>query len=105
MFKKAELSVEDVKDSSIEDINQDAKDLVYEALLLGSMLNDAFEKRDMQKITDYLHGLSAMVHKFYNEHKIVGLDNQTQYLKVLSMVALAIRTGLNVLGIKAKEVM
>ncbi|MEA3512461.1 MAG: arginine--tRNA ligase [Campylobacterota bacterium] len=105
LFKKAELNVEDVKDSSIDDINQDAKDLVYEALLLSTILNEAFDKRDMQKITDYLHSLSAMVHKFYNEHKIIGLEQQNQYLKVLSMVALSIRTGLKVLGITAKEVM
>jgi len=105
LFKKAEVTVEDVKDSSIESINQDAKDLVYEALLLSTVLNEAFDKRDMQKITDYLHGLSAMTHKFYNEHRIVGLDEQNQYLKVLSMVALSIRTGLKVLGINAKEVM
>ncbi len=105
LFKKAELNVEDVKDATIEDINQDAKDLVYEALLLGTVLNEAFDKRDMQKITDYLHSLAASVHKFYNEHKIIGLDNQSQYLKVLSMVALSIRTGLKVLGITAKEVM
>lgn len=105
LFKKAELSVEDVKKSSIEDINQDAKDLVYEALLLGTVLNDAFDKRDMQKITDYLHSLSAAVHKFYNEHRIIGLEEQNQYLKVLSMVALSIRTGLEVLGIKAKMAM
>ncbi len=105
LFKKAELSVDDVKESSIEDINQDAKDLVYEALLLGTVLNEAFDKRDMQKITDYLHSLSASVHKFYNEYRIVGLEEQNQYLKVLSMVALSIRTGLKVLGIKAKMVM
>ena len=105
LFKKAEVTTEDVKNSSIEAINQDAKDLVYEALLLSTVLNEAFDKRDMQKITDYLHGLSAMTHKFYNEHRIVGLDEQNQYLKVLSMVALSIRTGLKVLGINAKEVM
>jgi arginyl-tRNA synthetase len=105
LFKKAELSVEDVSNESIDKINQDAKDLIFESMLLGSILDEAFTKRDMQKITDYLHGLSAMTHKFYNEHKIVGIDEQNQYLKVLSMVALSIRTGLQVLGIKAKEVM
>ena len=105
LFKKAEVATQDVKSSSIEDINQDAKDLVYEALLLSSVLNEAFDKRDMQKITDYLHGLSALTHKFYNEHRIIGLNEQNQYLKVLSMVALSIRTGLKVLGINAKEVM
>ena len=105
LFKKAELNVSDVKDASIADVNQDAKDLVYESLLLRTVLNEAFDKRDMQKITDYLHGLSAMIHKFYNEHRIVGIENQDQYLKVLSMAALALRTGLNVLGIKAKDMM
>jgi len=105
LFKKAELNIDDVKDENIDKINQDGKDLVYEALLLGSILNEAFEKRDMQKITDYLHSLSAMVHKFYSEHKIVGLDEQNQYLKVLGMASLSIRTGLKVLGIKAKEIM
>jgi len=105
LFKKAELGVDDVKDSAIDKINQDAKDLLYESLLLSTVLNEAFDKRDMQKITDYLHSISAAMHKFYNEHRIVGLDEQNQYLKVLSMVALSIRTGLKVLGIKAKDVM
>jgi arginyl-tRNA synthetase len=105
LFNKAQLSVDDVIDETIEGINQDAKDLVYESLLLSTVLNEAFEKRDMQKITDYLHSLSASVHKFYNEHKIVGIEEQNRYLKILSMAALSIRAGLSVLGIKAKEVM
>ena len=105
LFNKAGLTVDNVKDTKIDNINQDAQDLLYESLLLSTVLNDAFEKRDMQKITDYLHGISSSVHKFYNEYKIVGIDDQDQYLKVLSMAALTIRTGLAVLGIKAKEVM
>jgi arginyl-tRNA synthetase len=105
LFKKATLKVSDVNDCSIDGVNQEAKDLAFESLLLGSILEEAFAKRDMQKITDYLHSLSAMIHKFYNNNKIVGTDEQNQYLKILSMAALSIRTGLNVLGIKAKEVM
>ena len=105
LFKKAQKSFDDVKDSSIENINQDTKDLVYEALLLPSILEEAFTKRDLQKVTDYLHSLSASVHRFYNEHKIVGTPEEEAYLKALSMVALSIRTGLKLLGITAKEVM
>ena len=105
LFKKAELTFDDVKDANLVNINQDTKDLVYEALLLPSILEEAFTKRDMQKVTDYLHSVSASVHKFYNEHKIVGTDEEKAYLKALSMVALSIRTGLKVLGITAKEVM
>ncbi len=105
LFAKAELSPNDVIDAPIDGVNQVAKDLVYESLLLETVLNEAFEKREMQKITEYLHSLSGSVHKFYNEYKIVGMNEQDQYLKILSMAALSIRTGLYVLGIKAKEVM
>jgi arginyl-tRNA synthetase len=105
LFAKAEVSVENVLNESIDGVNQDAKDLCYQALLLNSVLTEAFEKRDMQKITDYLHSLSALVHKFYNEYRIIETAEQNQYLKILAMAALSIRTGLKVLGITAKEVM
>ena len=105
VFKKANLSFEDIKDESFENLNQDGLNLIYESLLLGSILNEAFIKRDMQKITDYLYSLAASVHKFYNDHKVVGSDEQNMYLKALSMSALSIRVGLDLLGIKAKDVM
>ncbi len=105
LFKKAELTAFDVKDEDINQINQDGKDLVFQALLLPDILDEAFARRDMQKVTDYLYGLSAMVHKFYNEHRIIGDVSEKQYLKALSMVALSVRVGLKVLGITAKEIM
>ena len=105
VFKKAELSLDDVKNESFDNLNQDALNLVYESLLLGSILNEAFAKRDMQKITDYLYNLASSIHKFYNDNKVVGSDEQNVYLKVLSMAALSLRVGLSLLGIKAKEIM
>jgi arginyl-tRNA synthetase len=105
LFKKADLTVNEVLNEDISSINQDGKDLVFQALLLPDILEDAFGKRDIQKITDYLHGLSAMIHKFYNEHRIIGDSVEKQYLKALSIVGLSLRVGLKVLGITAKEVM
>ena len=69
------------------------------------MLNEAFEKRDFQKITDYLYFLSSFVHKFYNAGKIIDDEYQNSYLKILAMCALSIRVGLKLLGIEAKEKM
>lgn len=105
VFKKAEKSFDDVLDVSYENLNQDALNLVYESLLLPTILNEAFSKRDMQKITDYLYSLASSIHRFYNEHKIVGVKEEAQYLKVLSLSAQSIRICLNLLGIKAKEIM
>jgi arginyl-tRNA synthetase len=105
LFKKANKTPQEINDTQITKLDTATKDLIYEALLLNTILNEAFTKRDMQKITDYLYNLSAMVHKFYNSTKILNNPNQDQYLKILSLLALAIKTGLKVLGITAKEVM
>ncbi|MBL6970028.1 MAG: arginine--tRNA ligase, partial [Campylobacterales bacterium] len=105
IFKKAQLCIEDAKDLKLKDLDEDATSLLFEALLLPKVLNEAFDKREVHKVTEYLHSLAALLHKFYNENKIVGSDNQDSYLKVLSMVALSIKTGLKLLGIDAKETM
>ncbi len=105
VFKKADKSFNDVLETSYEDLNEDGLNLVYESLLLPTILSEAFSKRDMQKVTDYLYSLASSVHKFYNEYKIVGTKNQDQYLKVLSLCALTLKTSLNLLGIREKESM
>jgi arginyl-tRNA synthetase len=103
VFAKAGITFEDIKDVDFKNLNQDGLNLVYESLLLGSILNEAFVKRDMQKITEYLYSLASSVHKFYNEHKVIGSDEQNIYLKVLSIASLSINVGLSLLGIKAKD--
>jgi len=105
VFKKAEVKMSDAINYKLENMNDDAINLVYESLLLQSILEEAFLKRDMQKVTDYLYTLSASLHKFYNDHKIVGSQNQDSILKTLTMVSLSIRTGLKLLGITAKDTM
>ena len=105
VFVKSNLSFEDIKNESFERLNSEALNLVYESLLLKSVLEDAFSKRDMQKITEYLYNLASSVHKFYNEHKVIGSNEERTYLKVLSMAKLSIKTGLKLLGIEAKEIM
>lgn len=105
LFKKANLGFDKAQQIQVEELSNESKDLIYEALLLPSVLNEAFSKRDMQKITDYLYSLSSSVHKFYNEHKIVGSQKEQEYLKVLAMARLSLNIGLKLLGIKAKDVM
>lgn len=105
VFVKAEINYDDIRDVSFEELNQDGLNLVYEALLLESVLVEAFSKRDIQKITEYLYNLASSVHKFYNEHKVIGSSEQNVYLKVLAIAALSINVGLSLLGIKAKEIM
>ncbi len=105
VFEKSQHSIENLDKVKFENINQDGLNLVYESLLLDAILEDAFDKRDMQKITDYLYNLANSVHRFYNDHQVIGSDTESENLKALSMAALSIRVGLSLLGITAKEKM
>lgn len=105
LFNKAGKIAYDIAYVDIIDINDDAKNLIFEALLLSSILEEAFAKREIQKITEYLYDLAGLIHRFYNEYKVVGEPNQDAMLKVFAMAAVSIRVGLKVLGINAKELM
>jgi arginyl-tRNA synthetase len=102
LFEKAGRSVEEVVKIELKDLDADEKELLFSALLLPSVLEDAFDTRDVQKVTEYLKLLAAKFHKFYNEHKIVESERETVYLKLFAVTALSIRTALKILGINAK---
>ena len=103
IFAKANKSVNDVKNAGFESLNDDAKNLLFEALALNEVLIDAFNARSMQKICDYLKSLSANFHKFYNENRVVGSENEDELLKLFAVVALSIKTALSLMGITAKD--
>lgn len=105
IFAKAGKNPQDVLNENLANLDENAKNLLFEALLLPEVLLDAFENRAFHKITDYLKALSASFHKFYNENKVVGTQFENELLKLFSVVALSIRVGLGLLGIKAKNKM
>ncbi|CZE48099.1 arginine--tRNA ligase [Campylobacter geochelonis] len=105
VFGKAGKKVDDVLDANLDDLNEEAKNLLFEALILNEILEDAFYSRQLQKIPDYLKSLSASFHKFYNENRVVGSQNEDALLKLFAVVALSIKTALKVIGIEAKSKM
>jgi len=105
VFNKSGKTLEDVKKVKLENLNDDAANLLYSALLLPEVLEDAFESRQLQKVTEYLKTLSASLHKFYNENRVVGEKDEEKFLKLLAVVGISIRIGLSLIGIKAKNKM
>lgn len=105
VFKKAGKSVDDVIGGDISVLGIEALNLLFEALILDEVLNDAFCSRQLQKIPDYLKGLAASFHKFYNENRVIGSKDEDALLKIFAVVALSIKTALSLMGIEAKKVM
>jgi len=49
--------------------------------------------------------LASALHKFYNENRVVGSEEEERYLKLFAVVALSLRMGLKLIGITAKDKM
>jgi len=105
IFKKSGKTLSDVQNIKLENLNNNAKNLLFTALLLPEVIEDTFNSRQVQRLSDYLVSLAANLHKFYNENRVVGNENEDKYLKIFAMVALSIRTGLKLMGIEAKNKM
>ena len=81
------------------------RQMVIKALLLEDILQEAFLQRSPHKLTDYLYQLATLVHSFYNQTPIIGQPKEITYLKILSVVKIAIKSGLAIIGIEAKDKM
>lgn len=105
IFAKAGKNVADVAGVKFANLSEDGKNLLFEALTLNDILVDSFNTRSMNKICDYLKSLAANFHKFYNENRVVGSENEDELLKLFAVVALSIKTALGLMGIAAKDKM
>jgi len=100
---KSDLDLEAIMASSLTGLSEDADSLMFEALLLPEVIEDAFNSRQVQKMTDYLKSLAALYHKFYYDVRVLGSDDEAKLLKLYLVVAASLRTGLSMLGITAKD--
>lgn len=105
LFEKKGVGFEYAKSVKLPHLTENEKELLFFAMLLGDVLEDAFVTRDVQKITEYLKNLANRLHRFYTENRILGSDREDVYLKIFAVVALSIKTALKLLGIEAKEKM
>jgi arginyl-tRNA synthetase len=105
LLSKATVSQEDIANASLKNLGENADTLLFDALLLPEVIEDAFNTRQVQKLTDYLKSLAASLHKFYYDVRMIGTEDEAKLLKLMLMVALSIRTGLSLMGIEAKNKM
>jgi arginyl-tRNA synthetase len=105
LINKSSFNLDEIKSSTLDNLSQDAKDLLFSSMLLPEVLEEAFHSRQIQKVTDYLKLLASMLHKFYNENRVIDSEYEKETLKVLLVVSISIKQGLNLLGIDVMEKM
>jgi len=103
LFEKASKSFCDVEGASLSSLDQEGLDLLFMALVFPEVIKDAFNHRQLQKITDYLYDFAAAMHSYYNSTKVVGNRNEDALLKLFAVSATTLEVGLGLLGIEAKK--
>jgi len=103
LLSKATVSKEDINAATLKNLGENAVSLLFDALLLPEIVEDAFNSRQIQKLPDYLKSLAASLHKFYYDVRMIGTPDEAKLLKLLLVVALSIKTGLSLMGIEAKD--
>ena len=103
LLSKSSKDFDEILSSDLYGIDSSANDLLFDALLLPEVVEDAFNSRGIQKLPEYLKSLAASLHKFYYDKRVIGDEHEAKYLKVLHMVALSLKTGLMLMGIEAKD--
>jgi len=105
ILSKSDLSREEIMSASLKGLGENADSLLFDALLLPEVVEDAFTSRQVQKLPEYLKSLAAALHKFYYDVRVIGSKDEAKLLKLFVVVALSIKTGLSLMGIDAKEYM
>ena len=103
ILTKSDLSKEKILASSLKGLDENADSLLFDALLLPEVIEDAFISRQVQKLPDYLKSLASSLHKFYYDCRIIGNKDEAKLLKLFMVVALSLKTGLSLMGIEAKD--
>lgn len=105
ILSKSDLDEKEILAASLKGLNENADALLFDALLLPEVIDDAFTSRQVQKLSDYLKALAASLHKFYYDCRIIGTQDEAKLLKLFMIVGLSIKTGLSLMGIEAKNKM
>ncbi len=103
IFRNKNIDLKDTLNTELVNLSKDEKDLVFLALQLPYVLEEAFINREPHRLTNYLYELASEFHSFYNKNKVIGSEKEEIRLKILAVVATIIKLGLSLLGIEAKE--
>jgi arginyl-tRNA synthetase len=105
LLSKATVTQEEINAAELKNLGHNADTLLFDAMLLPEVVEDAFTSRQIQKLPDYLKALAASLHKFYYDVRMIGTADEAKLLKVMLVVALSLKTGLALMGIQAKDKM
>ncbi len=90
------------------ELSKASHDLVFKTLCFPGFLEDVLKGREPHKITFWLRELASKFHTFYVEHRVINYEDEeltTLRLKLVELLKLTLKTGLNLLDVRAPDKM
>lgn len=81
-------------------LQNSAQNLLFFALNLPKILQNAFHDRAPHKICDFIVELATKFHAFYATERILGAENEREILAVLKTISAAIEFSCEILGMR-----
>ena len=105
LFAKSKFTKNDIKKHKFKNISPESSNLLLFSLMLSQTIENSFNQKAPNKLTDYLYELSSLFHSFYNANKFIDSEDEKDYLKISLVVAKSINMGLSMMGIVAQDKM
>jgi|WetSurSiteA1Bulk_404760.scaffolds.fasta_scaffold00782_5 arginyl-tRNA synthetase len=94
-----------VRNENKAELNEEELSVLRYLVRFPGVVAQAAESFAPNMVANYLFELSQKFNNFYNQHKIIGGENEVLRLKMTKSVGKILKEGLNLLGIEAPEKM
>jgi len=106
--KKAGINIDEIPDIKDYKLNEDERNLLIKVMWLERILELCIKDLTPHHLNIYLQELAKVFHSFYDKHKVIDNTNLIQTkirLMIIKTVKLAIKTGLELLGVSSPDKM
>src|SRR5215211_194460 len=107
IFERAGMSPEELGEVPAGDLAPEERLLVLELLDFPRIIQNAAHKREVHPIPTYLETLATRFHQFYTVHRVLveDADVRVRRLALCAATKSVLRSGLDLVGVKAPEKM
>lgn len=103
IWRKSGRPVEELSNERIVVTEPSERALIRHLLRFPEVLAQVRKDLLLNSLADYLYELSQRFSNFYQQHKVIGSDQEASRLQLCRMTADVLGTGLNLLGIRLVE--
>ena len=107
--KEQQILIKPIDEISLNSLTEPSEhELIHKLAEFPSIVLSSAEEREAHRIPHYLHELAGLFHPYYNQHRVLEVENMERTyarLILIQSVQTVLANGLRLLGISAPDLM